>query len=35
MANGLFGPRLVPDSYFYNDYMPGQMLNASGVNDPH
>jgi ABC-type transport system substrate-binding protein len=34
MANGLFGLWLVPDSYLYNYYVPGQMLNASGVNDP-
>ena len=34
MGTGLFGLWLVPDSYLYNYYMPGQMLNASGVNDP-
>lgn len=34
MATGLFGLWLVPDSYLYNHYMPGQLLNAGGVNDP-
>lgn len=34
MAVGLFGAWTVPDAYLYNYYMPGQILNASGVNDP-
>jgi peptide/nickel transport system substrate-binding protein len=34
MANGLFGLWTVPDAYLYNYYMPGQITNASGVNDP-
>ncbi|HET8577567.1 MAG TPA: ABC transporter substrate-binding protein [Methylomirabilota bacterium] len=34
MATGLFGLWTDPDSYLYRYFMPGQPLNASGVNDP-
>jgi ABC-type transport system substrate-binding protein len=34
MAAGLFGIWADPDSYLYRYFMPGQALNASGVNDP-
>ena len=34
MAGGLFGLWTVPDLYLYNYYLPGQVTNASGVNDP-
>jgi peptide/nickel transport system substrate-binding protein len=34
MAAGLFGIWADPDSYLYRYFMPGQPLNASGVNDP-
>ena len=34
MATGLFGIWADPDSYLYRYFMPGQPLNASGVNDP-
>ncbi len=34
LALGLFGVWLDPDSYLYRYYMPGQITNASGVNDP-
>ena len=34
MAGGLFGAWAVPDAYLYNYYVPGQITNASGVNDP-
>ena len=34
MGIGLFGLWQVPDSYLYNYYVPGQITNASGVNDP-
>jgi peptide/nickel transport system substrate-binding protein len=34
MAGGLFGAWTVPDMYLFNYHMPGQILNASGVNDP-
>lgn len=34
MAGGLFGLWTVPDAYLYNYYVPGQITNASGVNDP-
>ena len=34
MATGLFGLWLIPDTYVYNYYVPGQLLNAGGVNDP-
>jgi peptide/nickel transport system substrate-binding protein len=34
MAGGLFGAWTVPDLYLYNYHVPGQILNASGVNDP-
>lgn len=34
MATGLFGIWADPDSYLYRYFMPGQALNASGVNDP-
>jgi ABC-type transport system substrate-binding protein len=33
MAAGLFGIWADPDSYLYRYFMPGQPLNASGVND--
>ncbi len=31
---GLFGAWLDPDSYLYRYYMPGQITNAGGVDDP-
>ncbi|HEV2056900.1 MAG TPA: ABC transporter substrate-binding protein [Methylomirabilota bacterium] len=34
IATGLFGHWADPDSYLYRYFMPGQALNASGVNDP-
>jgi peptide/nickel transport system substrate-binding protein len=34
MATGLFGGWADPDSYLYRYFIPGQVLNASGVNDP-
>jgi peptide/nickel transport system substrate-binding protein len=34
MGGGLFGGWTDPDSYLYRYFMPGQPLNASGVNDP-
>jgi peptide/nickel transport system substrate-binding protein len=34
MANGLFGLWTVPDAYLYHYHVPGQIMNASGVNDP-
>lgn len=34
MGGGLFGAWTDPDSYLYRYFMPGQALNASGVNDP-
>ena len=34
MAAGLFGIWADTDSYLYRYFMPGQPLNASGVNDP-
>ena len=34
MAGGLFGATTDPDSYVYRSYMPGQPLNAGGVDDP-
>ena len=34
MANGLFGLWTVPDLYLYSYHVPGQALNAGGVNDP-
>src|SRR5262249_37922497 len=34
MAGGLFGGTTDPDSYVYRTYMPGQPLNAGGVDDP-
>ena len=34
MANGLFGLWTVPDAYLWNYHLPGQITNASGVNDP-
>ncbi len=33
-AGGLFGLWADPDSYLYRYFVPGQPLNASGVNDP-
>jgi len=33
-ATGLFGGWADPDSYLFRYFMPGQVLNASGVNDP-
>ena len=33
-ATGLFGAWTDPDSYLYRYYIPGQITNASGVNDP-
>ncbi len=33
-AGGLFGAWDNPESYLYRYYMPGQITNASGVNDP-
>jgi peptide/nickel transport system substrate-binding protein len=34
MAGGLFGGTTDPDSYLYGYYVPGQPLNAGGVDDP-
>jgi peptide/nickel transport system substrate-binding protein len=34
LGSGLFGIWADPDSYLYRYFMPGQPLNASGVNDP-
>jgi len=34
MAGGLFGLWTVPDLYLYSYHVPGQALNAGGVNDP-
>ena len=34
VATGLFGAWTDPDSYLYRYYLPGQPLNAAGVNDP-
>jgi peptide/nickel transport system substrate-binding protein len=34
MAAGLFGLWTVPDLYLHNYYLPGQITNAGGVNDP-
>ena len=34
VGSGLFGAWTDPDSYLYRYYMPGQPLNAAGVNDP-
>ena len=34
MGGGLFGGWTDPDSYLYRYFLPGQPLNASGVNDP-
>jgi peptide/nickel transport system substrate-binding protein len=34
MGSGLFGAWTDPDSYLYRYFIPGQPLNASGVNDP-
>ncbi|MDO8477633.1 MAG: ABC transporter substrate-binding protein [Candidatus Rokubacteria bacterium] len=34
MGCGLFGAWTDPDSYLYRTFIPGQALNASGVNDP-
>jgi len=34
MAGGLFGAWTDPDSYLYRYYMPGQITNAGGINDP-
>jgi peptide/nickel transport system substrate-binding protein len=34
MGGGLFGAWTDPDSYLYRTFIPGQPLNASGVNDP-
>jgi peptide/nickel transport system substrate-binding protein len=34
MGGGLFGQWTDPDSYLYRYFIPGQPLNASGVNDP-
>ena len=34
MGTGLFGGWNDPDSYLYRYFIPGQPLNASGVNDP-
>jgi ABC-type transport system substrate-binding protein len=33
MGSGLFGAWADPDSYLYRYFIPGQPLNASGVND--
>jgi peptide/nickel transport system substrate-binding protein len=33
-ATGLFGAWTDPDQYLYRTYMPGQITNAGGVNDP-
>jgi peptide/nickel transport system substrate-binding protein len=33
-AAGLFGAWMDPDSYLYRYYMPGQITNAGGINDP-
>ena len=34
MGSGLFGAWSDPDGYLYRYFVPGQALNASGVNDP-
>jgi peptide/nickel transport system substrate-binding protein len=34
VGSGLFGAWTDPDSYLYRYYLPGQPLNAAGVNDP-
>jgi len=34
MGSGLFGAWADPDGYLYRYFVPGQALNASGVNDP-
>jgi peptide/nickel transport system substrate-binding protein len=34
MGSGLFGAWADPDGYLYRYFVPGQPLNASGVNDP-
>ena len=34
MAGGLFGGTNDPDSYVHRVYIPGQPLNAGGVDDP-
>jgi len=34
MGTGLFGGWTDPDSYLYRYFIPGQPLNASGINDP-
>src|SRR5262249_8024119 len=34
MAGGLIGGTTDPDSYLYGYYVPGQPLNAGGVDDP-
>jgi peptide/nickel transport system substrate-binding protein len=34
VGSGLFGAWTDPDSYLYRYYIPGQPLNAAGVNDP-
>ena len=34
MAGGLFGLWTVPELYLYSYHVPGQALNAGGVNDP-
>jgi peptide/nickel transport system substrate-binding protein len=34
MGTGLFGAWTDPDSYLYRYFIPGQALNAQGINDP-
>jgi ABC-type transport system substrate-binding protein len=34
VGSGLFGAWTDPDSYLYRYYLPGQPLNAAGINDP-
>jgi len=34
VGQGLFGAWTDPDSYLYRYYIPGQPLNAAGINDP-
>jgi peptide/nickel transport system substrate-binding protein len=34
MGSGLFGAWTDPDSYLYRYFIPGQALNAQGINDP-
>jgi peptide/nickel transport system substrate-binding protein len=34
VGQGLFGAWTDPDSYLYRYYLPGQPLNAAGINDP-